>query len=303
MAITSRLKNLLLLACAGILLCHEQAEAASEDTSEKSVAIEEMLNSASKKENGIMGYWEAASLYCKASRQGSIEGQYRLAMLYAYGKGVPKNRAYAATLFSIASRQGHLEASNMLEIINFSAESLPPCLESNVEPEHLSVRDIALSDETVGVDRYINQLPKNKQWALDIASTTAEWYEIDPKLVISIIAIESGFQERAKSNADAMGMMQLIPATAERFNVKNAFDAAQNIKGGVRYLKWLLNYYLGDIELAVAAYNAGEKAVDRYKGIPPYKETKEYVRKFRLLYKAKLHPYSMTEAISPIKNK
>lgn len=297
----SLFKRLLLLAYMAFALNHPVVSTAAVVESEPVTALEEMLNTASKKEYSSMGYWEAASLYCKASRQGSIEGQYRLAMLYAYGKGVPKNRAYAATLFSIASRQGHHEASNMLEIINFSAETLPPCLESNVDPEYFPVRDIALSDETAGVDRYITKLPKNKQWALDIASTNAEWFEIDPKLVISIIAIESGFQERAKSNANAMGMMQLIPATAERFNVKNAFDASQNIKGGVRYLKWLLNYYQGDIELAVAAYNAGEKAVDRYKGIPPYKETKEYVRKFKLLYKAKLHPYSTTEAISPIK--
>jgi len=75
-----------------------------------------------------------------------------------------------------------------------------------------------------------------------------------------------------------MGMMQLIPATAERFNVKNAFSAAQNIKGGIRYLRWLLDYFAGDVGLTVAAYNAGEKAVDRYKGIPPYKETIEYVK-------------------------
>jgi len=80
-------------------------------------------------------YWEAANLYCKAARQGNIEAQYRLGMLYAFGKGVTSNRAYAATLFSIAGRQGHHEAANMLETINFTSEILPPCIENQEPPE------------------------------------------------------------------------------------------------------------------------------------------------------------------------
>ena len=85
--------------------------------------------------------------------------------------------------------------------------------------------------------------------------------------------------------------MQLIPATAERFNIKNAYDASQNIRGGVRYLRYLLSYYRGNVELAVAAYNAGEKAVDRYLGIPPYPETREYVKRLKRLYQRTTHTY------------
>lgn len=303
MQLASRIKILLLTIFMAGAFGNIEANAISLDESEKNSDISMFMIAASQKEEdgNVNDYWVAASLYCKASRLGSIEAQYRLAMLYAYGKGIPKNRAYATTLFSIASRQGHQEASNMLEIINFSSETLPPCLEGNSDPERLTWDDVATASQTSGIDRYIAKFPKEKKWALDLAFTTAEWYSLDPKLVISIIAIESGFNEQAKSNANAMGMMQLIPATAERFNVKNAFNAAQNIKGGVRYLRWLINYYLGDIELAVAAYNAGEKAVDKYKGIPPYKETKGYVRKFKSLYQAKFHPYTSTEEISPLK--
>jgi soluble lytic murein transglycosylase-like protein len=88
-----------------------------------------------------------------------------------------------------------------------------------------------------------------------------------------------------------MGLMQLIPDTADRFNIKNAFDAAQNIKGGIKYLRWLLSYYQGNVALAAAAYNSGEKTVDRYRGVPPYPETKNYVKRVMNLYRLQSHPY------------
>lgn len=134
------------------------------------------------------------------------------------------------------------------------------------------------------LDSVLASLPKEKQWLVDMITETAEKHSVDPRLALSIVNVESNFQHTARSNANAMGLMQLIPETAERFDVQNAYDANQNVKGGVRYLRWLLNRYHGNIELVAAAYNAGEGAVDKYKGIPPYPETQEYVRRVRHLY-------------------
>ena len=110
-------------------------------------------------------------------------------------------------------------------------------------------------------------------------------YGVSEALIISIITAESCFSRHARSPKNAQGLMQLIPATAKRFGVTNAFIPAQNIKGGTRYLKFLLKRFSGNLHLAIAAYNAGEGAVDRFSGIPPYRETKEYVRRVMSVYR------------------
>lgn len=100
---------------------------------------------------------------------------------------------------------------------------------------------------------------------------------VEASLVHSVIRAESNYNPRAISPKGALGMMQLIPATAKRFGVRNVFDPRENVTGGVKYLKFLLDYFQGDYAKTIAAYNAGESAVDRYHGIPPYAETRNYV--------------------------
>lgn len=100
---------------------------------------------------------------------------------------------------------------------------------------------------------------------------------VETQLVDSVIRAESAYNSNAISPKGAQGIMQLIPSTARRFGVSNTFDPLENIRGGVKYLRFLLDYYQGDYAKAIAAYNAGENAVDKYHGIPPFAETRNYV--------------------------
>jgi soluble lytic murein transglycosylase-like protein len=110
-------------------------------------------------------------------------------------------------------------------------------------------------------------------------------------LLYAIMHRESAFKKRALSHKGARGLMQLMPATAARFGVRDIFDPAQNIDAGARYMRWLLNRFDGDVRLALAGYNAGEGAVDKYgRRVPPYRETQEYVRRISERYSLMRNP-------------
>ena len=122
---------------------------------------------------------------------------------------------------------------------------------------------------------------------LDLIDSACNRHGVDPSLVHAVVKVESDFNPYAMSKKGAMGLMQLMPQTAVDLNVRNSFNPTENIDGGVKYLRYLIDRYEGNLSLALAAYNAGETAVKRWGTIPPFKETQQYVQRILKLYNGK----------------
>jgi soluble lytic murein transglycosylase-like protein len=144
----------------------------------------------------------------------------------------------------------------------------------------------ASQDRTASGDRYDMQLLAKASQYDSIIEQAAATAALEPNLLRAVIVVESGFNSRAVSKRGAVGLMQLMPATANRFGVSNRYDANQNVHAGARYLKFLIDRFGHDISLALAAYNAGEEAVERNGGqIPPFSETMAYVPRVLKIYR------------------
>jgi len=171
-----------------------------------------------------------------------------------------------------------------------------------VNPTGTTVPRIPGSD----APRTLSAVPVTSQSVLrNLIDTISKDNGVDPALIDAMVRTESNYNPWAISSKGARGLMQLIPETGRRFGVQDFFDPRQNLEGGVRYIKFLLNMFDGNVELSLAAYNAGENIVARLGRIPPYPETKNYVRKIRVLY-AKPYSYvapsleAVTAQTSPI---
>ena len=233
----------------------------------------------------------AATLYCEAARRGDAEAQYSLGWMYANGRGVARDDAVAASLLALAAEAGHAAARKALQFVGDERGRLPDCMLPD-EPV------VTATAQEEAVDPFAD-LPPYKEKIAELVTALAPAYTVAPRLALAVIAVESNFDPKARSPKNARGLMQLIPETASRFRVGNSFDIGDNVRGGLAYLRWLLSYYRGEVALAAAAYNAGEAVVDRYRGIPPYPETRSYVQRVLGLFGSEHHPYDPGLAAPP----
>ncbi|MBK8754301.1 MAG: transglycosylase SLT domain-containing protein [Candidatus Competibacteraceae bacterium] len=227
-------------------------------------------------------YGRAMQLYCAAARRGHALAQYQLGWIYANGRGVARDDVQAAAWFRLAAAKGDALAQRMLARLDDPAKIKPANCVEPVDPtpkpplQQFASRSRPFSPERAKVEALVNRI--------------APRYGLQPALVLAVIEAESSFNDQARSPKDAQGLMQLIPATAERFGVQNPYDPVQNLQGGMAYLRWLLAYFQGDVRLTLAGYNAGEGAVVRHGGVPPYAETRAYVEKITRVYGQLAHP-------------
>ena len=218
---------------------------------------------------------------------------YQQALTYERGDGVARDSARALTLYCRAARAGSWKAAFNVGWMRLDApagwlraapngggEAAVPRLRM-VPRAGAPARDRCGRKGAPGTPA---RMPAAPPAIVALVNELAPRFDVEPRLVLSMIAVESAFRADAVSPKSAQGLMQLIPQTARRFGVTNPFDPRQNIEGGIKYLRWLLDHFGGDKELALAGYNAGEQAVTKHGGIPPYRETRSYVKKVLGLY-------------------
>lgn len=241
----------------------------------------------------------AFDLYCKAGRDGHAGSLVRLGWMYADGRGVARNTSAAATLFDRAARFGDAGGLDLSRgRFKIQREVLPTCLKNSaaafgVPSRAPSVADVnALTTESIRlIPMRAQETASQRRSIIRLIATESHRMRIDPRLVLAIAATESGFNPEARSARDARGIMQLILDTANRFVVQQIDDPKENIRGGIAYLRWLLSYFRGNVALTAAAYNAGEGNVDKFRGVPPFAETRAYVGKIKAAYPFPTHPY------------
>jgi len=138
---------------------------------------------------------------------------------------------------------------------------------------------LAPPEEAIAVEAASTAASVPPEWAYEpLIQEAAAMYRLDPSLIRAVMRVESAFDPQALSPVGAQGLMQLMPEVAEELGVKDVFDPRENVFGGAKYLRWLLDRHHGQVDLALASYNAGPTIVDRYHGIPPFPETQNYVK-------------------------
>lgn len=194
---------------------------------------------------------------CSAARKGHGPAAFELGWLYLQGRGVAQDEDLGAAWLRESARLGEKPPARLMESLKSRKKTSLACVASN------------------GAD--LRKLAARRAEFMLAINEMAPKYDLDPALVLEVVRVESNFDPRARSHKGALGLMQLIPSTARRFGVEDPLDPIQNLRGGMAYLRWLVKRFDGDLKLALAGYNAGEAAVERHGGIPPYAETQAYV--------------------------
>jgi soluble lytic murein transglycosylase-like protein len=231
---------------------------------------------------------KAIQLYCGAARLGSGEAQFRLGEIYAGSAAGKKDEVLAASWLLKATLSSYGSAKSKLAQWDLTDAELSPepdcAVSGQMVARSLPRARPAAADTVTAAAAKPEVAPKivgspKRRDIERLVRELAPGYRLNPELVLAVIEVESNFNPKARSPKSAQGLMQLIPATARRFGVSDPWDPHQNLKGGMAYLRWLLDHFQGDLKLALAGYNAGEKAVQRHGGVPPYTETRNYVKK------------------------
>jgi hypothetical protein len=234
--------------------------------------VRAMLEQGRDSENGhgdVLNRPLALVLYCEAGMAGSPEGYYQLGRLLVDGPAAIRKPALGRGFLALAAGMGHQGAETALGDTPANLPETGDCAEF----------EAILKGSHFDMNHYIAGLSSVKQKVANLIRTAAPNHDIPVALALAIACVESNFDSRAVSPKNAQGVMQLIPDTQQRFGVKKPFEARQNIRGGLKYLKWLLKQFHGNVAHAVAAYNAGEGVVARLNDIPPYAETRAYVKR------------------------
>lgn len=242
---------------------------------------------------GVKRDTEAAiRLYCQAALAGDAVSAYNLGWIYANARGVERNDGYAAHWFARAALLGDTHAEGMFNRLATPADK-PECVQHAERTELQKANEARQAAEVTELATRYQTLvdTPEEQRIMKIVYKLAPQFGIQPGLAFAVIRAESNFNVNALSDKNAQGLMQLIPETAQRFRVRKPFDAEQNIRGGLSYLQWLLAYFRGDVPLVLAAYNAGEGTVDRYRGVPPYPETQGYIKRIQQVFSLQHHPF------------
>ncbi len=239
----------------------------------------------------------AIQLFCVAARQGSGEAQYRLGDIYARTLAGRRDEVLAAAWLLKAARSKYDAAKVRLAQWDLTAAEIatePECVLSGQMLARTLPRPHPVAPPSIpplagpvppGTGKNPPAVPKvtgkaPTRGAIErLVRLLAPDFGLNPELVLAVVEVESNFSPSAQSPKRAQGLMQLIPATARRFGVADPWDPHQNLRGGMAYLRWLLDHFDGDLRLALAGYNAGEGAVSLHGGIPPYTETRNYVRR------------------------